>query len=151
MGWESLDYYPGKRAKKEPLPDGIRVGITGNRKTSHGVIQMTIGANLARKLGLRADRESVALLVGDGAEAGMLAIAWSPHGTGPFAASGKGQGGRFVLRLNHASVGEIFSFDFQPFAVTRVEVLEGRDGQPRRIVFKPDTVIWRRDDLELAA
>lgn len=98
-----------------------------------GYINIQIGADIARQLGLTEDRHPVRLMVGSDNNAGKLAIASDKGGEYEARRMGKAGGrGCYAIAVPKAAG---FASGFPVFTRDRLEVVKPANGQPRYVSF----------------
>ena len=128
--------------------DGIHVSARTLTIKSTGritrFIKATIGADLARKIGLTKDRHSFALGFGSGVDAGKIRVAVD-DGKGQFATK-RQVSGQYGFTINKDTADGLFATDFTSFARPGLEALRPADGAPPHFVFRASDEMLAVDD-----
>lgn len=128
-------------------PDGVRVkacklGGRGGRVVHY--IQLKIGAKLAAKISLAAEKHQLRLLFGTDVDAGKIKVSVD-NAAGRFLAR-RDKNGNYALTINAASADGLFALDFPVFAVVDAEPIRPANGQPPHFVFRASTEMLAVDD-----
>ncbi|MGB3319640.1 MAG: hypothetical protein WBA75_11470 [Sphingopyxis granuli] len=139
MAWNDIDNLAPPKAPTIP-PAGVRVSARSLKVKRGGkdlgttrFIKLTIGAQLARSLGLAGPSAKLDLAFGTDIDAGKIRIA-TPSGGGEFPAS-RDKGGNYVVTINAATAEGLFALDFPAFSVDRLTVSPPRADNPPRAIF----------------
>ncbi|MFN7028410.1 MAG: hypothetical protein ACK4PC_03495 [Sphingopyxis sp.] len=140
MAWESISNKKPVNTAAEVPAAGVRLAprkmgwARGGKSGETRYIKLSIGAELAKKLGLITETVRLRLLFGRDSDAGKIAISVDAE-TGNFLAK-RDKAGRYTLTINQATAEGLFALDFPAFNVALVEAVRPENGQPRRAAFK---------------
>lgn len=138
MAFEEIKCVKPSAAKARAVsPNGIAVTsrVVGNRGgVVSRYIKLTIGAVLARGIGMTREEHQVRLLFGSGADEGKVRVVGPLNPGGPFKAR-QGKSGVYTLTINQRSAEGRFALDFPAFAIDRIEAVRPENGQSPHFVF----------------
>ncbi|WP_426163007.1 hypothetical protein [Sandarakinorhabdus sp. DWP1-3-1] len=145
MAFEIVERIAPKGTTKGATPDdGVRCVRMG--KDARGYIAVMIGHKLAHALGMRNPEHKLLVMVGNGSDAGYVAVALADDAPKGFIAKGKPNKG-YRATINKASAEGLFAWEFEAFTAAKCEVIRPTvPGQPARFVFRPPAYFLETGD-----
>jgi hypothetical protein len=147
MSWEIIEAVKPNYETKNNIPTGglfLSARRAGKPPRFTHYIALIIGADLAKKAAFAGEMHRCHILVGGGSDAGSIKIQIDNQ-SGQFIAK-RQKSGNYLVSINAASARDLFSLNFEKFAVPHVEIVRPENGQPVFFTCKPHASLFAVED-----